>query len=269
MSIELSVVIPAYNEAVRLPPFLAAVRTYLATSGVADSEVIVVDDGSRDGLSDRIIGLSSEWPCLSLICHPTNLGKGAAVRTGMLAARGRLVLFADADGATPIEEERKLRATIEAGADLAVGSRLLGGLEVERPWHRKLIGRLFAGLVHALLPVPVRDTQCGFKMFRRELVPSLFAPCSESGYLFDLYILASAVRLGYRIAEVPIRWVDIPGSKVRLFCDPWWMLLGSLRLRRSLAVTAMHAGRVDPASDATIAAGGSQAMGFRGRLVRD
>lgn len=242
MATWLSIVLPAYNEAQRLPPYLRSIRSYLAGAAEGDYEVIVVDDGSRDRLDEALGGLLAEWPELRLLRNATNLGKGGAVRRGVLAARGDLVLFADADGATPIAEERKLRAEIQGGADLAVGSRLIRapGAECSRCWYRGITGRLFVRLARAILPVSVQDTQCGFKMFRREVARRLFGPCRETGYLFDLYILAMAARLGYTPAEVAVSWADIPGSKVRIVRDSWKMLRGLWQVRRAVELDHAH-----------------------------
>jgi dolichyl-phosphate beta-glucosyltransferase len=216
--IALSVILPAYNEAARLPPHLAAVRQYLQARYPDRYEVIVVDDGSGDGLAGALDGLAAAWPQLCVIRHAQNQGKGAAVRTGMLAARGELLLFADADGATPIDEESRLAAAIGAGADLAVGSRLVAaaGMRRSRTWLRGLAGRLFAASARRLLRLSVRDTQCGFKMFRRDVGRRLFSMLREPRYLFDLEVLALACRLGYRTAEVAISWREVPGGKFKL-----------------------------------------------------
>jgi dolichyl-phosphate beta-glucosyltransferase len=216
--VDLSVVIPAYNESHRLPPYLALVRRYLEAGYPDRYEVIVVDDGSQDGLANVLAQAGADWPQLRSIAHPENQGKGAAVRTGVLASQGRLVLFADADGATPIEEERRLAEAIARGADVAVGSRLLAapGVHRSRAWARGLAGRLFAAVARRLLGLSIRDTQCGFKMFRAEPARRLFSLAREPRYLFDLEILALAVRLGYRIEEVPVNWREVPGGHLHL-----------------------------------------------------
>ena len=216
--IMLSLILPAYNEALRLPPFLASVRAWLDGHYPGRYEVLVVDDGGHDGLLAVLEQQAAGWPQLRWLRHPQNLGKGAAVRTGILAAEGELLLFADADGATPITEEAPLAAAIRAGADVAVGSRLISapGAERSRVMSRALGGRLFAGLARRLFRLPVRDPQCGFKMFRRDVGRRLFSLSSESGYLFDVELLILATRLGYRIAEVPVSWREIPGGHFRV-----------------------------------------------------
>ena len=217
MPTALSLVIPAYNESQRLPPYLDCVRRYLDEHYSGDYEVIVVDDGSRDGTSGVIESLAADWPALTVMCHSANRGKGAAVRTGMLAGRGELLLFADADGATPIDQQGKLAEAIGAGADLAVGSRLSVSADVtrRRTFTRGLTGRLFATVARWWLRISVRDTQCGFKMFHREAGRELFSMGKETGYLFDLELLVLARWLNYRIAEVPIDWADVPGGHFR------------------------------------------------------
>jgi dolichyl-phosphate beta-glucosyltransferase len=218
VSIAFSLIIPAFNEAQRLPQFLPSVRAHLSEHYGGSYEVIVVDDGSGDGTAALVTELAHHWPQAKLLAHPQNRGKGAAVKTGMLAARGDVALFADADGATPIEEEKRLRLAMNAGADIAVGSRLVRSADVtrRRVWNRALAGRLFARLARCLVPVPVQDTQCGFKMFRNDVAQQLFALTQESGYLFDLELLKLADRLGYWVAEVPVNWTEVPGGQLDL-----------------------------------------------------
>jgi dolichyl-phosphate beta-glucosyltransferase len=229
---ELSLVLPAYNEAWRLPPYLAAIRAYASrTWGPGGYEVIVVDDGSTDGLIEQLGLWQKTWPELRLLRQDVNQGKGAAVRRGMLAARGRRWLLADADGATPIEEETRLRQALDGGADLAIGCRL----GVQRQVQRRLTGLAFSALACRLFGLRVRDTQCGFKMFTAEAGRRLFLLVEEAGYLFDLELLWWAERLGCHLAEVPIRWHEMAGSKVRLLRDGGRMLLGLMRLWRKLS----------------------------------
>jgi dolichyl-phosphate beta-glucosyltransferase len=231
---ELSIVIPAYNESRRLNRFLDSVRYYLAMKDAPRTEVIVVDDGSLDGTGDLVDNLSITWPLVRCLRHERNRGKGAAVRTGLLAAKGRLLLFADADGSTPLEEERRLRDAISAGADLAAGSRLVNGAGVRRrrAWWRQLPARVFVSLVHRYLDLPVRDTQCGFKLLRQDTVLPFVRECVTDGYLFDVELLARIDRAGLRIAEVAVSWQDVPGSKVRLVRDSLAMWRGLRELQR-------------------------------------
>jgi dolichyl-phosphate beta-glucosyltransferase len=244
-AIALSVVIPAFNEVDRLPAYLASVLDYLHRLYGEFFEVLVVDDGSQDGTSEMLKEFQCDWPQLYVLRHPTNRGKGAAVRTGMLAAGGDLVLFADADGATPIAEERKLREAISAGADVATGSRLIAapGARRARRGVRSLAGHVFTRLVGFLVQLPVRDTQCGFKIFRRTAAQHVFQLCDESGYLFDIQVLLLARSLGYRLAEVGVSWREVPGSKVRLVRDSWKMATGLWSMRHRVARLVAAASR--------------------------
>ena len=202
--------------------------------GVPESEVLVVDDGSRDGTGRLIREWEARWPRLRALGGGPNRGKGAAVREGFLASRGRYVLFCDADGATPIAEEAALREAIGRGADVAVGSRFLAPALARRDRLRGMLGRAFAACARRALAIPARDTQCGFKMFRADSAQRLFRPCEEEGYAFDLFVLALAVRIGLRVEEVGVSWSEVPGSKVRLIRDSLRMVRGIARIRRAL-----------------------------------
>jgi dolichyl-phosphate beta-glucosyltransferase len=206
-------------------------------------EIIVVDDGSNDGTECLLKEWSADGPPFRFLRHANNRGKGAALRTGLLAATGELLLFADADGAASIEDERKLRSAIEAGADIAIGSRQIAvpGAPGRRSLWRGLAGRLFSLVVRVALHPPVSDTQCGFKMLRRAAVLPVLKMCQEEGYLFDLELLLLAQRLKLKIAEVPIRWLDVEGSKVRFARDPAVMLMGLSRVRRRMSRVAAKA----------------------------
>jgi dolichyl-phosphate beta-glucosyltransferase len=244
--VELSLIIPAFNESSRLPPFLQSVLDHMSSLSLEGFEVIVVDDGSTDSTANYVSTLAETWPQLSLIRHDRNQGKGAAVRTGVLAARGRFILFADADGATPIEDEMKLRKAIETGADIAVGSRLIADNlhAIRRNRLRSIGGRLYAFLLHRFLRVSVQDTQCGFKMFRKDVGERLFRLCDTDGFLFDAHLIAIAEALQFRIVEVPVRWTEIPGSKFRLFRDTWRMIAG-LFASRTIVKRAVEIDRLD------------------------
>jgi dolichyl-phosphate beta-glucosyltransferase len=235
-AVALSLILPAYNESRRIPPYLETIRHYLDARYRNCYEVIVVDDGSSDHLLETLTLTCGDWPEFKFIRHPRNLGKGAAVRTGVQAARGDRILFADADGATPIDEERKLSVALAAGAELAIGSRLTADSQVvrRRTWGRAVAGRLFAAVARRTFSLSVRDTQCGFKMFRRRPAERLFALSQENGYLFDIEILAFAQQLGYRVAEVAINWADRPGSRLNLWKDAGMILAGLRRVRHRL-----------------------------------
>jgi dolichyl-phosphate beta-glucosyltransferase len=233
-SVSISVIIPALNEVQRLPPYLASIRVCLDAQYAGNYEVIVVDDGSTDGTGDMLRSMAAECPQLRVLRHTANQGKGAAVRTGMLEGRGELLLFADADGATPIEEQRRLRQAIQNGADVAIGSRMSDAEDVtrQRTWFRGLVGSVFARVARGVLRLPVRDTQCGFKMFRRDCGYRIFELAQEKRFLFDLELLVLAHELGYRITEVPVNWSDVPGSRLNMLRESRRILAGLWRLRR-------------------------------------
>jgi dolichyl-phosphate beta-glucosyltransferase len=168
-----------------------------------------------------------------LISYRPNRGKGHAVRVGVLAERGKRVLFSDADLSTPIEEVENLSARLHEGSEVAIGSRAVPGanLAVRQPWYRELAGRSFNLLAQRVTP-GLRDTQCGFKLFRRDAAHHIFSRMAEDGFGFDIEALHIAMRLGYRMSEVPVRWVHHEGSKVRLFRDSSRMFLTLLRVGR-------------------------------------
>lgn len=225
---ELSVIIPAFNEEARLPRFLDAVLTFLAAR---NAEVIVVDDGSRDGTQRVVLERCAQHPNLRLIALERNCGKGAAVRTGMLAARGNLRLFADADGATAISELARLEAALGNGVQVAIGSREGTGTIVTASRLRRFLGRWFNRAVRMGAISGIRDTQCGFKLFTAEATKKLFGLAREDGFAFDVEVLYLARKLGIGIAEVPVNWTEIAGSKVRLWRDGMRMLKSVLRIR--------------------------------------
>lgn len=213
----LSIVVPAYNEERRLPASLQRIASYLASaSAPLPAELIVVDDGSADGTvaaveeASRRLGLA-----LRLLRHPANRGKGAAVRTGALAAAGRQVLVTDADLSTPIEEVEKLLAAATA---VAIGSRAVDeSLVKERqPLYRVAMGKLFNLLVRLLAVGGIRDTQCGFKLFSNEAAREVFSRATVDRFAWDVEALLLARRLGYAIAEVPVLWYHVEDSRVSL-----------------------------------------------------
>lgn len=195
--------------------------------------VTVVDDGSTDATLDSVRVTAGSDPRFRLLSYKPNAGKGRAVREGMLAAEGELLLFSDADLAAPIEELEKLLAAIEAGADVAIGSRPLreSRLEVRQPLYREALGRLFNMAVRLLALRELHDTQCGFKLFTSRAAKDIFSRCKLDGFGFDFEALMVARDLGYKIAEVPIRWSHQEGSKVRLLRDGPRMLMDLVRLR--------------------------------------
>ena len=214
MAPALSVVIPAYNEARRLPATLARVGEYLAGRGVA-YEILVIDDGSSDGTAAVARGAGVT---VRVLRHEPNRGKGYAVRRGMLAAAGARRLMTDADLSTPIEDLPKLEAGIDRGFDVAIGSRAVAGarIEVHQPAYREAMGRAFNVLVQALLLPGLSDTQCGFKLFTVRAAEVAFGACRLDGFSFDVEALFVARRRGLRIAEVPVVWRNDAATRVGL-----------------------------------------------------
>ena len=224
-----SLVIPAFNEVDRLRPPLERAVEWLRDRG-RPFEIIVSDDGSSDGTTGLVERLRTEIPELRLVRSPVNRGKGHAVRIGVATASGSLVLLADADGATPIDQLVLLEAAIDAGADVAIGSRAHAD-NVERRWYRHLIGRSFHLLVRLFGTRGIRDTQCGFKLFTASSAKDLFSRARINGFSFDVEILLLAQRLGHRIAEVPVAWVHQPGSRINLVTDSMRMALDLIVIR--------------------------------------
>ncbi len=204
----LSIVIPAYNEEVRLVPTVARIKEYLAGQSYS-SEILVVDNASSDRTSEVARAAGVE------VLEEPQRGKGAAVRTGMLAARGEQILFSDADLSTPIEEVEGLMAELQAGCDVAIASRGLpeSKLPVRQPWHRELVGRAGNVLVRLVAVRGISDTQCGFKLFPRAIARRLFGAQLMTGIAFDMEILFLAQRSGMKIAEVPVTWIDSPETR--------------------------------------------------------
>lgn len=229
-----SVVIPAFNEALRLPRYLAEIVTYFDGRNEG-YEVLVVDDGSTDGTADAVAAIARTHPPVHVLRQGRNEGKGAAVRRGMLAARGEYRLFADADGATPIVELKRLEAALATGAQVVVASRSRpdASVSVVARRHRVLAGRVFSWIVRHLGLPDVMDTQCGFKAFTGPAAADLFERVRTSGFGFDVELLLLARAAGYRVAEVPVNWTDQPGSKVRVLGNGPRMLweIATARLR--------------------------------------
>jgi dolichyl-phosphate beta-glucosyltransferase len=216
----LSIVIPAFNEERRLGASLQALRAFLRARRL-QAEVLVVDDGSTDATVALVQRHAKSFKGLRAIVQPGNLGKGAAVKAGVLASRGRLILFSDADLSTPLEELDALQKALRAGADIAIGSRALdrARIRVRQPLYREWAGRLFNRMVRLLSVKGISDTQCGFKLFKAAPAKRLFAKQQVSRFGFDVEILYLARQAGYRIAEVPVRWFNSPETKVRPIRD--------------------------------------------------
>jgi glycosyltransferase involved in cell wall biosynthesis len=228
MSVSLSIVVPAYNEAVRLGATLPKILDYLS-SNVTESELIVVDDGSTDNTAEvaREVLSAEQRVRTSVLSYQSNLGKGRAVRLGLLASRGEVALFSDADLSTPITETPKLVEPILRGeCDLAFGSRALDRtlIGVHQPWRREQGGRVFNLAVRLATGLPFWDTQCGFKAFRMKLCRPIIEGATVDRFGFDVELLYIAHRAGLRLREVPVRWDHYEGSKVNVLSDSVKML---------------------------------------------
>jgi len=233
----ISIVIPAYNEEKRLPATLSVVRAYLDAAPWDFAEIVVVNDGSRDGTANLARRAGAR-----VLENPGNRGKGYSVRHGMLEARGEWALFTDADLSSPIEELEKLVAAVDReGTQAAIGSRAVDRslIGVHQPLFRESIGRFFNVVIRILTGLPFRDTQCGFKLFQTAAAREIFRRQRLDGFGFDVEVLFIARRLGYRAVEVPVRWNDVAGTKVSMwrgaaaFLDPlkvrWNGILGRYR----------------------------------------
>ena len=194
----------------------------------------MVDDGSGDGTAERAREALAGLPGARVLRFPENRGKGRAVKEGVLAARGRVVLFSDADLSTPIAMLDRLLERLEAGADIVIGSRALAesDVRVHQPRLREALGKLFNAVVRRLLVPGIRDTQCGFKAFRRDAARELFEGLRTEGFCFDVEILAAARRRGLRIEEVPVAWENSKPSAVRVVRGFPRILRDLARIRR-------------------------------------
>ncbi len=234
--VDLSIVVPAYNEELRIPPTLARLHAFLATQPLR-YEIVVVDDGSKDNTCGVVTELMATIPNLRLVRQTPNRGKGAAVRRGMLAARGQIRVMCDADGSMPPEELPKLLAPIVAcKAEIAIGSRYVDGAktDVKQPFYRVLWSRLCNRVIQKSLVPGVRDTQCGFKAFTAEAARDLFRYGRIDGWAFDLEILALARRRGFSIAEIGVEWKDDGRSRVNPLKDMWKVIREALTIRKNL-----------------------------------
>lgn len=227
-----SIVIPAYNESDRLGATLEKVLAYVLQQRW-DAEVIVVNDGSRDNTAEIVRAFAEKNPILRLIENPGNRGKGYSVRNGMLNSRGDIVIFSDADLSSPIEEAPKLLQALDAGADIAIGSRWLRAeLQTQRQsLHRQLFGRIFNLVLRLALGLKFKDTQCGFKAFTRRAAQTILPLQRIERWGFDPEILFLAHKFGFRVKEVPVRWGHSGGTRINPLMDGAKMFQEALRVR--------------------------------------
>ena len=228
---DLSIVIPSYNEELRLPATLQQIAAYLPGLG-GDTEILVVDDGSKDRTAEVAESFRMTLPGLRVISNGVNRGKGFSVRHGMLEARGQTVLFTDADLSAPIEEAPKLLDALKT-YDVAIGSRALDRslITVHESRFREFAGIIFNTIVRVILRLPFVDTQCGFKAFRREKCHILFEQQRIERFGFDPELLYLARHHGLRTIEIPVRWGHSPATKVNMFRDSIHMFLDVFWIR--------------------------------------
>jgi dolichyl-phosphate beta-glucosyltransferase len=228
-----SIVIPAYNEAKRLPRTLQPILAFIEANSW-DAEVIVVNDGSTDDTPDVVRAFSATNPAVCLIDNLVNCGKGQSIRNGVLHATGDIILFTDADNSTPIEDAEKLVQAIEEGADIAIGSRWVDRkLQVHpQPWHRRLNGRLYNLLLRNILDLDYKDTQNGFKAFTSTAAKAIFSLQRIGGWGFDAEVLYLAQKFGFTVREIPVEYTYYAeGSKIRPYRDGARMLSELLKVR--------------------------------------
>ena len=231
-SVYLSVVIPAYNEEARIVATLTSICAYLATQPYA-SEVIVVEDGSRDRTAQRAAEALRGMERHTILSLPRNRGKGAAVKEGVMKAVGEFIIFSDADLSTPIEELEKFWPWMEQGFDVVIGSRALAGadIQIRQTFFRELMGKTFNVFVRRLVLKGIPDTQCGFKLFRGDVAKQVFSRVAIDGFSFDVEALYLCSR-DHRIQQVPVIWRNSPQSKVRIVRSSLGMLLDLFKIRK-------------------------------------
>jgi glycosyltransferase involved in cell wall biosynthesis len=228
---EISIVIPSYNEELRLPVTLEKIAGYLPSLG-GETEILVVDDGSKDRTAEVAESFRRIFPNLRVISNGENRGKGFSVRHGMLEARGRAVLFTDADLSAPIEEAPKLLEALKT-YDVAIGSRALDRslITVHESRFREFAGIVFNTIVRLVLRLPFVDTQCGFKAFRRERCQIIFKQQRIERFGFDPELLYLARHHGLRTVEIPVRWGHSPATKVNMLRDSIQMFFDIFTIR--------------------------------------
>ena len=231
---DLTIIIPVFNEVRRIADGLEVLKASIERGelGGISIEVFVVDDGSTDDTADKATKLVASLPHSAVIRLPKNRGKGAAIRAGINQARGKVVAFMDVDMAVhPSQLVTLLDALGES--DVAIGSRSLPGSATRGDtFHRVVMGRTFTRIVKLLIDLPYRDTQCGFKTFRISAARILFHDTGIDRFAFDVDVLARAHRMGLRVTEIPVVWVQVRGSRIRPVADPISMMADLFRIRR-------------------------------------
>ncbi|MCW5979228.1 MAG: glycosyltransferase family 2 protein [Bryobacteraceae bacterium] len=232
---DITVILPAYNEAAAIETAVRDVAAYFAGRGMR-YEIIVAADGD-DGTRELVRRMAGADPAIQVFGRPGRAGKGLGIRDAVAIAEGAIIGYMDADNKVPVEEFEKLEPYLRAGYELATGSRAMSGSRIERrqPWYRRVGSKGFHLFMQTLVGLPgIHDSQCGFKFFRRDVAKRIFACQKIDGYMFDVEILALAQRMGYRIAQAPIRWRDDGDSRLELFKGNLQNVVDILRIRRSL-----------------------------------
>ncbi len=231
--IDLTILIPAYNESRRLPATLEKVHSYCAVSLQITYEILVVDDGSTDDTASVVEQMRSRIPNLKVHRYSQNHGKGYALRVGMHLARGRFVVFMDADLSTPIEELERFLQSLNGGAPVVIATRKSPGANIttRQPLIRESMGKAFTWLSNTILGIHFSDLTCGFKAFESSVGKDLFSRQVIEGWAYDSEILFLASRAGYQVIEIPVTWINSPDSRVRMFRDVFSSLTSLLQIR--------------------------------------
>ena len=234
MQIFLSVIIPAYNEENRIGQTITKICGYLAQQDYL-SEIIVVNDGSTDDTFEKASEALKGMERSQVLSRLRNFGKGYSVREGVIVAKGQCILFSDSDLSTPIEELDKFLPWLEKGFDVVIGSRALpdSDIQIRQSLVRESMGKMFNVFVQMLVMKGIKDTQCGFKLFRREAAMDIFPRVKTKGFSFDVEVLLLSRKLGYRIKEIPVIWRNSPESKVKMVSGSLKMFLDLWRIRQS------------------------------------
>lgn len=226
----LSIIIPAYNEEDRIQSTIEKIQNYLDKQN-QDYEILVIDDGSKDNTVKLV---KDNFANVQIVKQEINQGKGAAVRRGMLEAKGDLRLFTDADLSTPIYEIDKMLEWQKKGYDVCIGSRAMQSelIKEHQPWYREFMGKTFNKIVQFLVVRGIKDTQCGFKMFTEKAAEDIFSKSKINGYAFDVEAVFLANSLKYKIKEIPVEWYNDERSKVNPVTDSIKMFLEILKIRK-------------------------------------
>lgn len=215
---EISIIIPAYNEEKRITPTIHSVISYFDKLNIKDYEIIIVLDGSKDRTLEVVTKLSQKYKKIKIIDNKINLGKGAVVRQGVLESKGEYVLFMDADNSTHIDELDQILPVMRQGVEVVIGSRDIKGskVEIRQAIYKEILGNLGNLWIQVLLVGGIKDTQCGFKVFESKSARHIFSQMTMKGWSFDIELLALARYFGYRVKEMPVIWYNDDSSHVKL-----------------------------------------------------